>query len=266
MDWLRISIERFFAFLATVIPGGSVLLLFVLHKQPALETLWKTESLNYETKIAVTVLCTFTAGFAIQDALTRLSGGVGGFIRGYFNLCAKQEINDNDVQPWRNPVWRALLKSYLGRSAPEDVEYIYSEAFEKNLELISLGPDENKAARALEAMRNKAGADAVDYEWATWWRRLHLPALLRLHSPYAVMVSNLSGNFQSASLILLLGMIWTPELRHWWIVVFSLYWIVSMGLQLFYLGRSGLDWWSSFEDQLQYLESRLFLERKDIES
>jgi hypothetical protein len=131
VDWLKVSIERFFAFLATLIPGSAVLLLFVLHRQQTLENFWKTEALSYETKIAIVILCTFAAGFAVQDALSRLGGAIGGAIGGFLGTSKHETEEEDEVQPWRNRVWRALLKGYLGPSAPEDIQYIYKKVLDQ---------------------------------------------------------------------------------------------------------------------------------------
>lgn len=256
MDWLKLSIERLFAFLATLIPGSAILLLFVLHRQPALETLWKTVTLSYETKVAITLLCIFAVGLAVQNALSRLGGGVGGFIRGYLGPHKSWTVND-DPKPWRDPVWRSLLTAYLGSSAPKDVPRINDAVYQQNLELIKLGQPDEVARRTLEAFTEKSNADAIDYQWSTWWRQLHVPALLGRHSSVATMMATLSGNFQSASAILLLSMPWTATLRQWWLMVFCLYWIVSGLIDAIFLGWWGSDLWSSFDGQLEYLESQI---------
>src|SRR5438067_2392145 len=105
MNWLKISLERFFAFIATMIPGSAILVLFILHHQPALQALWKTSALGYQTKVAVVLLCVLTAGFTIQNALASLGGAIGGGIRGYF-AGDEKPIEQDKAQPWRNPVWR----------------------------------------------------------------------------------------------------------------------------------------------------------------
>lgn len=82
MDWLRIIFDRFFGFLATLIPGSAILLLFVLHKESAFHAFWATNSLGYQTKIAILLLITFSVGFTVQHSIGTLSGAISGAIRG----------------------------------------------------------------------------------------------------------------------------------------------------------------------------------------
>lgn len=256
MDWIRFSIERLFGLLATFITGSSVLLLFILHRSKALLLLWNTEVLNYQTKLGIVILCTFAAGFSIQEALTRVGGAIGGGVRGYLDA-RKKPVTSDQPQPWRDPVWRAVVKTYLGDSTPKDVPYIYQQVVDMKLAGVKVGePGEARFPKVAEVFREKAEADAADYEWSTWWRQFHLPALVRAHSPSANMVASVSGNLHSASLVLLIAMPWTPALRHWWIVAFCLYWLVNLVIQVIYLGRSGRDMWSSYYDQLEYVQSK----------
>jgi hypothetical protein len=120
-------------FLAALIPGSAVLLVFILNKQSSLLELWNTTALGYETKLTLVLLCTFSAGFVIQHAITRIGASVGGFIRGFGQWDEKRDELRDQPQPWRDPVWRALLKNYLGGSAPDDIPFISQEAYDQQL-------------------------------------------------------------------------------------------------------------------------------------
>lgn len=264
MDLLKIALERFFIFLAALIPGSAVLLIFLLNGQSSLITLWNTALLGYETKMAIVLLATFSAGFVIQHAVTRIGAAVGGFIRGFSQWDEKREEQKDKPQPWRDPIWRALLKGYLGASAPEDIHYITEEAHNQRLKIISdFYPENDREFEAVKAFSEKLKAEMADNEWSTWWDQLQSPAVLRSHDLIAIMTLSLTGSFHSASLILLVGTIWTPSLRHWWLVLFCLYWLMDLVLQLPYVISLGRDPWRSFNIQVEYLRSQISTKRPE---
>lgn len=51
MDLLKVALERFFVFLAVLIPGSAVLLVFIVSKQSSLIKLWDSAALGYEIKL-----------------------------------------------------------------------------------------------------------------------------------------------------------------------------------------------------------------------
>lgn len=265
MDLLKVALERFFVFLAALIPGSAVLLVFILNKQSSLIRLWNTAALGYETKIAIVLLCTFSAGFVIQHVITRIGAGIGGFIRGFGQWDEKREKLRDQPQPWRDPVWRALLKGYLGASAPEDIPYISEETHNQRLKIISdFRPEgDDRVLEIANAFREKLNGEIADDQWSTWWEQLQLPAVLRSHDLIASMTFSLTGNFQSASVILLVAMFWTPDLRHWWLVLFCLYWLMDLILHLPYVATLGRDPWRSFHIQVEYLRSQISTKRSD---
>jgi len=63
MEWLKISVERLFSFLASLIPGAAVLVLFILHYPELAARVWQVDYVGYETKVVLSVLCTFLPGW-----------------------------------------------------------------------------------------------------------------------------------------------------------------------------------------------------------
>lgn len=266
MDWLRIIFDRFFGFLATIIPGCAILLLFVLHKDSAFHGFWAADALGYQTKIAILLLVTFSAGFTVQYSIGALAAGVAGAIRGALQT-DKKGIDQEQVQPWRNSIWRSLLKTYLGPAAPPDTKFISQELLDKKLELISLqaGDENERINKALEAVREKSESDWIDYQWAMWWDQFHVPALLGRMSPVGLIAYYLLGNFETTGLILLIAMPWTPQLRRWWVIAFSVCWLISLIVRTAALVFTGRDAWSSFSNQIEYLRSVTTKNRREPE-
>lgn len=200
----------------------------------------------------------------IQHAITRIGSTLGGFIRGFAQWDKKREELKDKPQPWRDPIWRALLTGYLGASAPQDIPYITQEAHDQRLKLIAeIYPEEARPLEAANAFREQLEGEMADDQWSTWWDQLQLAAVLKSHDVIANMSFSLTGNFQSASLIILIAMLWIPDFWHWWLFLFCLYWLTDLVLQLPHFVLLGRDPWRSFHAQVEYLRSQTLTKRPD---
>jgi len=110
MEWLKISLERLLGFLAALIPGAAVLLLFILHYPELAARVWQLDYLGYQTKVVLSVFCMFLAGWTISTAFNSLLHAIGGAIGGFIGSGSGQEPK---FKPWHNANWRSLLSGYF---------------------------------------------------------------------------------------------------------------------------------------------------------
>ena len=63
----------------------------------------------------------------------------------------------------------------------------------------------------------------------------------------------LRTNIQSASAYVLLAAIKIPQLRHWWIIVSALYWLLTLASEEYNAFTKATNEWATLEDQIKYL-------------
>lgn len=254
MDWLKTILDRLSGLLASIIPGSVLFLLFALHQPSLIGRLWETPLLTYNTKLAISVLFALAIGHTVNFALATLMHGVGGAIGGYIG--AGPARPDPDVKPWQNKNWRALLTRYLGQAAPENIDPVYEEVFTIRMQAIGNYPEQERAQRAAALLQEKARAESNDFEWRGWWEHFHRASFLK-REPEALLYDNIHSGFCAASLIVLVALPFTTELRKWWVIAVCTIWILILILRTLADMRAVLDPWSSYTRQVEQLEEKI---------
>lgn len=248
MDWIKAPVDRLFGFLAALVPGGTTLLLISLHNRAPLHDFWSIATLGYQTKFAVVLLACFSAGWTAISAYQRFSGALGGAIGG---IMKPPELL---LKPWENANWRALLRAYLGDAAPMDITPISNETYQ--LLLDHAGRFQDPEGQRQQVRLQKLQSEANSGQWRVWWDNLLFPALFD-YGPVGSMSATLTANFQTASLILLGAMPFTPSLRRWWIVAPCLFWLLAIVSEVYYVFRQVYNPWLCFQKQIEFLRRRV---------
>jgi hypothetical protein len=84
MDWFKYPLEKFIYFVASVIPGFTVLLIIQLSAPGVFEGFFWIGFLGYKTKLSIIVLVAFIIGYSATTLLRALIGGVFGALEGAF--------------------------------------------------------------------------------------------------------------------------------------------------------------------------------------
>jgi hypothetical protein len=254
MDWLKTTLDRLSGFLASLIPGSVLFLLFTIHQPDLIRTVWETPLLTYNTKVILSIFFSLLIGHTVNFALSSLLGGLGGALGGYF--AAGPAGADPEVKPWQDKNWRAMLAKYLGRAAPENIHPFYKEVFEARMDAIKNYPEEERAEIAAKLLREKLAADLNDSEWRGWWSHLHQTSFFK-RGPEALLHDKIISGFCSASLVVLIALPFTSEFRVWWAIAISIFWILYLVVRSTADIMALMNPWSSYTAQIEQLEEKL---------
>lgn len=275
MDLAKILLDKFFGFIAALIPGFFVLLVVVLHNGTLWKEFWELNYLVYETKIAILFFAAFIAGCTVSSFLGALIGGVVGGITGYRGAHAQAQAaaaapgpqQQQSAAPqsqaavtqvqgtsyWRDANWRRLLCAYLGAAAPDNLAPINDQSeYQQLLAWVKTLPPAQQP-QALADIRVRIYNDQL---WMDWWTRLHMLTLQK-NDPRMQMALTLEGNLGGACLVILLSAPWTPLLRQWWIVLPCLFWVLIFAAQTFKQYVDASNPVQSFLKQMEYLQMRV---------
>ncbi len=251
MDWMRLLLDRLFGFLACLVPGCVILLLLMIHRPDLVSAIWSNQILSYETKWLITIGASFVFGFSAFTAFTAFCGGFGGVIGGWLG-----PLQDPEIPPWQSKPWRGLLGRYLGPRAPEDLDPIPDELFQKQLEAIAAIPEEGRLQATVATYQGKNAAMLNDLEWKSWWDYFHRGSLIA-QTPIAKLYETTNESFYVAALILLMSLPFTPSLRIWWVVLFCIFWVIHFALRVIFVMTKARDPWRTYQDQIDFFQKRL---------
>lgn len=271
MDLAKVLLSRFFGLVANLVPGGCVLLVVALQHGELWSEFWSPNNFGYQTKIAILVFAAFVAGFTVSSLAGALIGGTIGGISGYKNAQAAAQVAASSPGPqeqaqtqaqapggpvqgvpyWRDANWRRLLIAYLGNAAPDNLVPIADQTeygqLLQNVQSLPEGPQQQAALADIQARIFN------EQLWMDWWSRLYLQ-MLQKNDPRTSVPLALASNFGGACLVILLSTPWTPILRHWWIILPSLFWVLINAGQTFKQYSDATNPGQSYLKQMEYLQ------------
>jgi hypothetical protein len=272
MDLAKVLLNKFFGLIANLVPGGFVLLVVALQHGELWKQFWSPNYLGYQTKIAILVFAAFVAGFTVSSLAGALIGGIIGGITGYKNaqLTAQaaasspgpQEQAQTQTQTqtsagqvqgipyWRDANWRRLLIAYLGSAAPDNLVPITDQKEYGQLLQYAQSLPDGPQQQALADIQARIFNEQL---WMDWWSRLYL-LMLQKNDPRTSVAQALASNFGGACLVILLSAPWTPILRHWWIILPSLFWVLINAAQMFKQYSDASNPVQSYLKQMEYLQ------------
>jgi hypothetical protein len=267
MDLAKILLDKFFGFVAALIPGFFLLLVVVLHHGDLWRQLWDLNYLGYETKVAIVVFAAFIAGVTVSSFAGAAIGGFIGGLSAYKGAKAAQaaarasaadtQVSDTDPGPpqpiplWRDANWRKLLTAYLGNAAPDDLQPIGDQNdYNQLIRFAKALPDADQQQAAFAAIQQRQFNEQL---WMDWWNRLYRLTLQK-NDPKMLIGLTLDGNIGSACLIILLSAPFTPILRQWWIVLPSIIWVLISAAQTYKQYYDATNPTESFIKQMEYLQ------------
>jgi hypothetical protein len=256
MDLTKYPLEKFFYFLAGVIPGFVALLIYHLAVPGSFSWFFTLGFLGYRTKLSLILLAAFVIGNTLTTFLGALLGAIGGAYGGAIR--AKRPYvppSSFQVAPWRDPRWRLLLKKRLGADAPNDTQFMTDEIFVLRREAINQLPSA-ECPMALAALNLERTTNHIDdSNWARWYDHYHERMVSEETGQdlTAYVRGSLNFNFETTSLYVLVSAMFIPFLRQWWCLAPAFGWLL---LFIAYEYRGFLratDKWQTLTDQIKYL-------------
>ena len=253
MDWSKYPIEKLVYFVAGIIPGFVVLMVFEVARPGSFNWFFQISSLGYKTKLILALLTCFILGYTLTIFVKAL---IGAGYHAYFQWRPQPYKPSMEYQtaPWRDPRWRLVLRKHLGKDTPNDTSFLGAEVLEYRRKWIESLPKNEQARASLELSSEKFRSDQDDRQWANWYDYYHGVLLqppdrdLFYHVGYGLRI-----NFEAAATYLLLSSIIVSQLRHWWIwlpAAFLVMLLVAEEASAFERHRNK---WSTLSAQIKYL-------------
>lgn len=254
MDFTKFPLEKLLYFIAGIIPGFIVLLIFQRVHPSAFDWFFVSGFLGYKTKLSLILLVAFVVGYSLTTFLNRFLAGIGGAVGGVIGQRPYKPPHTYDVAPWRDPRWRALLKKRLGAEAPKDTALLREALYKQKCELVNLQPEHQRLSALLALNSEKFNSEMDDAAWAQWYEQYHWTILVYPKRDFVWHVANgLNFNLEATALIVLVCCATVPDVRHWWCVLPACLWGSLLALEVYMDLKSATDKWSTLSAQIQYL-------------
>jgi hypothetical protein len=256
MDLTKYPLEKFFYFLAGVIPGFVALLIYRLAVPGAFAWFFALGFLGYRTKLSLILLAAFVIGNTLTTFLSALLGAIGGAYGGAIRAIRPYVPPSSfQIAPWRDPRWRLVLKKRLGADAPNDTQFMTNDIYALRRKAINQMPSVEGLPAFVALDYERTTNHIEDSDWARWYDHYHermisdeigqdLTAYLR---------GSLNFNFETTALYVLVSATLIPSLRQWWYLTPAFGWLM---LFIAYEYRGFLratDKWQTLTDQIKYL-------------
>jgi hypothetical protein len=257
MDFTKFPFEKLLYFIAGIIPGFVVLLIFHRTHPGLFGWFLVLGFLGYKTKLSLVLFVAFVVGYSLTTFLNRFLGAFAGAIGGVVALRPYKPPHTYDVAPWRDPRWRALLKKRLGAEAPKDSALLKEDVYKMKCELVNLQPEQERpfALRALNS--EKFNSEMDDAAWAQWYEQYHWRIIVYPKRDYVWHVANgLNFNLRATALIILVSTVAVPNVRHWWCVLPAFLWASLLAAEVYVDLKNAADKWSTLTAQINYLSDK----------
>lgn len=254
MDFSKLPIEKFFYFLAGIIPGIVALLIFGLASPHSFCWFFNLGFLGYKTKLVLVVLVAFVVGNTLNTFLSAFLGAVGGAWASVVGMRPYRTAASYDAAPWRDPRWRTVLRNRLGAQAPNTLPFMWQALYDLKLKQINLMPEQGRPAALLALNQEKIQSDMNDAEWEQWYDHYHR-ILLTPASPDASwhVRTGLNFNLETTALYLLVSAVFVPSVRRWWCVLPACVWVSLLFAESYSAVKRAENKWSTLNDQINYL-------------
>jgi hypothetical protein len=246
MDWTKYPLEKLFSFVAAVIPGSVLLLIF-----GQLHWFFALGFLGYRTKLSLAILAAFVFGFTATTFLSAILGAIGGAI----GAASYKPPHSYDTAPWRDPEWRQLVKQRLGPRCPNDSRPMSSLTVDLRTKLAAHLPQDQQADALIALHGERLAAESDDLSWSMLYGDYHNIVLEPTKDVVWHVHTGLTFNLETAALIVLLSAAAVPVVRHWWCILPSCIWVLLLVVETTVTMKKALDKWSTLSDQIKYLST-----------
>jgi len=90
MDWAKL-LDKFFVFIAALIPGGFVLLVGALRHSGLWGMFWSLNYLGYQTKVGILIFAAFAAGLTVNEAVSFMINFAASSVASYRMASAQKQ-------------------------------------------------------------------------------------------------------------------------------------------------------------------------------
>jgi hypothetical protein len=255
MDLSKYPLEKFFFFVAGIIPGFVALLIFQLAAPGSFDWFFTLGFLGYKTKLSVILITAFIVGNSLTTFLNSILGAVGGFMGHREAQKPFQPPHTQGVAPWRDIRWRVALRERLGAQTPNDTILISEQMFNLKREGLDFMPEVERPVALANLNRERLDTEMDDLKWSQWYDHYHQKILTGRNrwDVQGYVQHGLVFNLETAAVYTLLSAPLVPAVRHWWCILPAAMWSLILVAQL-YSGMSDFrNPWTTLSKQIEYL-------------
>lgn len=257
MDLTKFPLEKLFYFVAGVIPGAAALLIFELSSPGRYAWFLGQRALGYRTKLILIIIVALIIGNSMTVSLNRILGGIAGAVCGVKGVKLLKSSSSEMAAPWRDALWRDLVKKDLGDRAPEEKPFISQWLYEQRLRFVESLPSALRPQAIIELSAEKLSSDVSDSTWEQWYDYYHQVILLPDERPFEWHVQNgFNFNLQVTSLYVLISAFIIPAVRHWWCIVPACLWVLFLLAEIYSGWTRFTNRWSTLNEQIRFLSRR----------
>jgi len=255
MDLSKYPLEKFFFFMAGIIPGFVALLIFQLAAPGSFGWFFGLGFLGYKTKLSLILLTAFVIGNSLTTFLSSILGALGGLIGQRESKKPYQPPHALPVAPWRDILWRAALGQRLGVQAPNDTTLVSDALYNLRQEQLKFLPEADRGVAQINLDRERLDTQMEDSKWAQWYDHYHRRVLTaRSEWDFQRYVQHgLVFNLETAAVYTILSATVVPAVRHWWIIVPASIWTVLLAAKQYSDVSDFRDPWATLAKQIEYL-------------
>jgi hypothetical protein len=256
VDFSKYPIEKFFYFLAGVIPGCVALWVFQVAHPGTFEWLFANAFLGYRTKLAIVGLSSFVTGNSLNSFLNGLLGMMGGIYGRIIGMRPYRPSKSYETAPWRDSRWRSALKAKLGSESPNDTFLMTQELYDLRRLQLDYLPKTQADLGLAQLNLEKLQTEIDDSRWAQWYEHYHRMLYYPTSPDPAWHVARgLAFNLETTALYLLISAVFVPALRKWWCIIPSCIWVLLLIAQEYAGLKRAMDKWETLSDQIKYLST-----------
>jgi hypothetical protein len=254
MDPLKYPVEKLIHFVAGVIPGLVVLLVYNVATPSSFAWFFSLGFLGYRMKLTVIILVVFIFLNSMKRFRYGFFSMLGGAYGGYLGRQPYQPPHTVKGAPWRDARWRIALKRYLGADAPNDTILMSDNLYKLKLQFANSQPAPQVQGALLAIDNEKLGLEIDDSNWARWYEHFHSLVLNPPERDFLFYVEKgLNYNLQTASVYVLVSACFVRAVRHWWVLTPVTLWTFFLLVEEF----AALSQWrnkhSTTSKQITYL-------------
>lgn len=251
MDFSKYPLEKVFDLVAGVIPGVAAMLVYAAAAPGVLGWFFSLGFLGYKTKLAFLAL----AAFVVGSTLTTIVGVMlAVMVQVVLALRPVKLSYQYDAAPWRDPLWRSLVRDHIGAKAPKDTDLMSQASYQHQLNAPDSLPVEQKITRNHELLTEMLGVQKDDQDWERWYNHFHEIVLKPDDKDFSLHIRNgLRINLETTALYVLVGALFVPHLRRWWCILPASIWGLVFLAEVFWEYKKKTDRWTTLSAQVKYL-------------
>ena len=256
MDLSKYPVDKLFHFAAGIIPGFIALLIFQIAHPGVFSWFFALGFFGYKTTLTLIVLTCFLVGNSFTTFLSAFLGGLGGMLGAISAQKPYKPSHTYLVAPWRDPLWRTALKTFLGTNAPKDTQLMSPETFDLRRQMLEQFPNIQEPMALSELGLEKLNLEIEDGRWERWYDHYHRIVLLSANRDFLFHVrTGFNFSMEAAGLYVVIGSLLVPAVRHWWALIPASGWVLLGVAEVYAQLRNFSNKWSTLSDQIEYLSN-----------